>query len=258
MIKVLALLFSVFLVAGGAWASDAPRPQDHEFNPNMPAHLLGHDETLRTADGTPFKAYVTGDPKARRGILLVHEWWGLNDHIRAWADRFARLGYRAVAVDLYNGKSTTDPKVAGQLMKSVDPAVADTKLKAALESLKAPGRKLATIGWCFGGGYSLRATLQDPAAVSATVIYYGQLITDQDKLKTLHGPVLGIFAEKDHWISPDKVAAFETAMVKAGKHVEVHSYWADHAFANPSGERYNSLAAREAWQVVKDFLNRNL
>ena len=258
MTRVLALLCGALLLSGGAWASDGPRPEDHEFNPNMPARLLGHDETLKTADGTSFRAYVTGDPKARRGILLVHEWWGLNDHIRAWADRFAHMGYRAVAVDLYGGKSTSDPKVAGQLMKSVDQAVADTKLKAALESLKAPGRKLATIGWCFGGGQSLRATLQDPAAVSATVIYYGHLITDEDTLKTLHGPVLGIFAEKDGWISPDKVAAFETAMVRAGKTVEVHSYWADHAFANPSGERYNGLAAREAWAVVKQFLDRSL
>jgi len=241
-----------------ALAADGPQAKDHEFNPKMPARLAGRDVRLKTAQGTPFYGYAAGPENAARGILLVHEWWGLNDHIRGLADQFAAQGYRAFAIDLYDGKVTADPQVADRLRKAVRQPVANPKLRRAVEYLEAPGRKLATIGWCFGGGQSLQATLQAPAAVSATVIYYGGLVTDVAKLKTLNGPVLGIFAARDTWITPARVGAFEKAMAQAGKTLEAHSYDADHAFANPSGQRYDSAAARSAWQATKAFLDAHL
>lgn len=257
MLRLTAVLLAAMLTLP-AQAGDWPEPEHHEFNPVMPAELKGEAETLETAGGTEFDVYVSGDPGAERGILIIHEWWGLNDHIRGWADRFAAMGFRAMAVDLYDGKVTDDPDVAGKLMKSVDAQAAKAKLGAALDELQAPGRKLATIGWCFGGGWSLEATLQDPEAVSATVIYYGKLVTDVERLKSLEGPVLGVFALKDGWITPEKVAGFEAAMVDAGRYLETHSFYADHAFSNPSGGRFNEQAAQSAWRIVRAFLKRNL
>lgn len=252
------LSYGFFLAAGlsatSAYGGDGPRPQDHEFNQNMPTSLKGENIELRTADGKPFGAYVAGPQDAKKGILVIHEWWGLNDHIRAWTDRFAELGYRAVAVDLYNGQVTSDAARAGELMKAVSQPEADAKLKAGLAHLQQSGRKLATIGWCFGGGQSLRASLLMPEAVSATVIYYGEPVLDVDQLKKLQGPVLGIFANRDEWITPAKVDAFEKAMKTAGKTLVVRRYDADHAFANPSGQRYDEAAAKDAWEVTRSFL----
>jgi len=239
-------------------ASDWPMAKDHEYNMEKPGPLKGHMETLKTDQGEPFQVYTTGKPDARRAILVIHEWWGLNDHIKAWADRFAAMGMHALAIDLYNGKAATDPKEAGALMKAVDQDAANRKLKAALTHLKKKGVSVATIGWCFGGGQSLQATLQAPEDVSATVIYYGMPVMDVDKLKTIQGPVLGIYAAQDGWITPEKVAAFQKAMLDAGKSLEVHSFDAQHAFANPSGQRYNSQAAKDAWKITKEFLMRNL
>jgi carboxymethylenebutenolidase len=252
------LLLMLACVSGTAFAADGLRDQDHELNRNPPRALHGRNIRLETANGVAFGAYLVGPREARLGILLVHEWWGLNDHIRSWADRFAALGYRALAVDLYGGKVAQEPAQARELMQGVNQDDADAKLLAGIRALKAPGRKLATIGWCFGGGQSLRATLTAPGDIAATVIYYGPLITDPQKLATLKGPVLGIFATRDRSITPEKVKAFQAAMKQAGKKLEVHSYDADHAFANPSGERYDSEAAQEAWRVTQAFLNRNL
>lgn len=251
---------SLGLMGTTTWAAtdDAVPEKNHQFNTHTPVHLDGEMLTLKTPEGESFAAYASGPADAKRGILLVHEWWGLNDYIKAEADRFAALGYRALAVDLYNGQLATTPEDAMKLRNQVVPAQAVAKLKAGLDSLKAPGRKLATLGWCFGGGYSLLATLAEPAAVSATVIYYGGLVDDVDRLKTLRAPVLGVFGSQDRVITPDKVAAFERAMKLAGKALEAHVYDADHAFANPSGQRYNDQAARDAWAVTKAFLDRNL
>jgi carboxymethylenebutenolidase len=231
---------------------------DHELREDSPKSLQGETITLKTADNKPFQTYAVGPKDAKRGILLIHEWWGLNDHIRGWADRFGDLGYRAIAVDLYDGKVATKPEEARALMEAVKQEEANAKHRTVLNALKAPGRKLATIGWCFGGGQSLQASLVYPEAVSATVIYYGPLITDHTKLSVLKGPMLGIFAKQDASITVEKVQAFESAMKRAGRKLEVYFYDADHAFANPSGNRYNSEAAKAAWEVTRAFLDKHL
>lgn len=253
-----ALFIALALFTVGAFAQDGLRDKDHTLNPTTPKKLAGQDITLKTADGKSFKAYAVGPKDAKRGALLVHEWWGLNDHIRGWADRFAALGYRAIAVDLFDGKVATAPEQARKLMQALDQQAADAKHVAALKQLQAPGRKVATIGWCFGGGQSLQASLAAPELVDATVIYYGPLVSDSARLSFLEGPVLGIFAKQDTSITPEKVQAFEQAMKQADKPVEIKMYDANHAFANPSGKAYNSEAAKDAWEVTKAFLDRHL
>lgn len=163
-----------------------------------------------------------------------------------------------LAIDLYGGKVTNDPKQAGELMQSIDQDKANAKLKAALDYLKSSDRKVATLGWCFGGGQSLQASLVDPDAVSATVIYYGELVADEKQLKTLQAPLLGIFALNDDWITPEKVETFTATMADLAKSIEIRSFDADHAFANPSSPNYHSDAAREAWLITDGFLAYHL
>jgi len=249
-------LFTVLMTISAAQSGQVPDPADHELSRMKPGHFKGRDQMLKTADQEPFNAYVTGPEGSSKGILLIHERWGLNDHIRSWADRFAAMGYRTVAIDLYGGRITRDNTEAGRLIKSVDQKRANRKLKAAIDWLRASGRRLATLGWCFGGGQSLQATLQAPNEIAGTIIYYGQPVLNVDRLRTLQGPVLGLYAKQDGWITPDVVKSFQQAMREAGKMLEVHSYDARHAFANPSGERYNNDAARQAWKVVLAFLAR--
>ena len=192
-------------------------------------------------------------------ILLVHEWWGLNDQIKAVAAEFAREGFVALAVDLYDGGVATDPGGARALMQKVDAAEATDTLTSWTAWLRRHNRangKLATIGWCFGGGWSLNASLAAPA--DATVVYYGSVAKTEDQLARLKGPVLGHFATKDQWINEDMVGGFEKAMAAAGKPFETHWYEAEHAFANPSGGRYDETDATLAWQRTLAFLKLHL
>jgi carboxymethylenebutenolidase len=214
--------------------------------------------TKLQAGGQPSEAYVARPQgKPRGALLVVHEWWGLNDWVKHQADQLAKEGYLALAVDLYKGKVATTPGEAAELMKAKDEAWGDQVEEAGLEWLKtnASGAKVGTIGWCMGGGESLKASLNDPKDVSFTIMYYGMPITDVARLKTLRGPVLGIWAKRDRSITPEKVAAFDKALTEAGVKHEFHSYDADHAFANPSGGRYNPEAAKDAWDKTLKFLD---
>ncbi len=192
-------------------------------------------------------------------VLLIHEWWGLNDEVKTMAAEFAKEGFLALAVDLYGGKVATDPAGAESLMKAVDAAQADDTLAAWVAWLKADNRstgKVGTVGWCFGGGWSLNASIAN--AVDATVIYYGRVDRTADDLKSLHGPVLGHFAEQDQWINKEMVDGFAAAMTQAGKPAEIHWYAANHAFANPTGQNYDSDDAQAAWQRTLAFFRQNL
>ena len=215
---------------------------------------------LKVGDQTS-QAYVSKPKgKAKGAMLVVHEWWGLTDWVKHMADRLANEGYLALAVDLYKGKVTRDPKEAMSLMQSKDEKWGDAAEEAGLEWLKANagGAKLATIGWCMGGGESLKASLNDPKDVSATVMFYGPPVTDVAKLKTLKGPVLGLWGNKDQGIPPSAVAEFDKALTDAGVKHEFHAYDAGHGFANPSSGAYKSDAAKDAWEKTKAFLKANL
>lgn len=213
--------------------------------------------TTLSCNGTEFQAYVAGAEDAKRGLLIVHDWWGVQEYNRTWADRFAKLGYRVIIIDLYDGQTTNDPKQAGELMKAVDQEHANTKLRAALEYLKAPGRKIATLGWSFGGRQALQACLLNPDAVTATVLYYSRLVTDVSALRRLKGTVLAVFAEGEKsW--PEKMADFENAMAQARKPLEVKTYEAEHGFINPDSPHYDAEMADAAWEATKEFLRRVL
>ncbi|MCA9691007.1 MAG: dienelactone hydrolase family protein [Nannocystaceae bacterium] len=194
-------------------------------------------------------------------VLVIHEWWGLNDHIKHWADRLAADGYAALAIDLYGGEVATTPDEAMALMKAVDEARAREVLTAAHRLLGEDPRIGATrrgvIGWCFGGGWSLQHAIATPD-LDAAVIYYGRLVTDEAALARIHAPLLGVFADQDQGIPPAAVEEFRAAVERAGKSIELHRYPANHAFANPSSARYQQDAAADAWAKVRAFLQRTL
>ncbi len=192
-------------------------------------------------------------------VMLVHEWWGLNDQIKTVAGEFAREGFLALAIDLYKGSVGKTPDEARALTRSVKPDEAVDTVSSWIAWLKAHGRgngKVATIGWCFGGGWSLNASLAAP--VDATVIYYGNVAKGADQLTGLKGPVQGHFATEDKWINKKMVSGFEAAMKTAGKSLETHWYEANHAFANPTQARYDEADAKLAWSRTIEFLRRTL
>jgi len=255
-----ALLLALCLFSSPALAQDAekkadlPALKDHEFNETIPTKFLGEMKSLKTASGQSFGVYQTGPKSAKAGLLMVHEWWGLNPHIKGTADAFGKLGYRVFAVDLYGGIAATKPKLARALMSGVKAEEAEAKLVTALDALAVGGRRIGTIGWCFGGGWSLRASLARPKLVEATCIYYGQTVNDPAQLAKLKGGrVLGIFAKLDGWITPAKVKVFDEALTKAGVEHVTRIFDADHAFANPSQKRFHRPSARTAWAATVKF-----
>lgn len=217
----------------------------------------GEMVALATQGGRPFQAYVTGDEQAERGVLLFHEWWGLRDHNRNWADDLARQGYRCVALDLYDGRVTDNAEEASHWMAGLAQDATDDKIQMALRLLRRNGRSLGAVGYSMGGKQALRAALLEPESVQATVVGYCRMENDVEQLSRLHGPVLAIYAEQERsW--PDKQKAFEEAMHKAGKHTESLSYDAAHGFINPGSERYNSQAAQHSWKAMLAFFDRYL
>jgi carboxymethylenebutenolidase len=193
-------------------------------------------------------------------VILVHEWWGLNDQIKSVAAELAKEGYLAIAVDLF-GKVAANAEEAKAQMQGLDPEWATRAMVAAVQWARAHERstgKVATCGWCFGGGWSLNTSLAVP--VDATVIYYGNVKKTADQLKALNGPVIGHFGTQDKSIDPAMVAGFEVAMKDAGKADRLTVYWydADHAFANPTGARYDAEDAALAWSRTLHFLKQTL
>lgn len=210
------------------------------------------------------RAYLSLPPGAKApvpGIVVIHEWWGLNDNIKHWSDRLAADGYAALAVDLYGGQVATKPDDAMRFMKAVDGAAAQAILTAAHDFLGADARvaasKRAVIGWCFGGGWSLKHALATPD-LDAAVMYYGHLVTDGGALGGLQAELLGVFAEKDTGIPIASVDEFEAALKAAGKKASILRFPAEHAFANPSSARYDERSAAAAWREVRAFLEATL
>jgi len=196
-------------------------------------------------------------------IIMIHEWWGLNDNVRAMANRLAGEGYMVLAVDLYGGEVAVSPAAARELMLRVveDPEAAQQNLRSAYEFLSAAAGapRIASLGWCFGGGWSLGTAQLFPDDLDAAVIYYGHVTSDQDKLAPVNVPILGLFAAEDSGITVASVEGFKAALEDLGKDHEIHIYsGVGHAFANPTGTNYNQAAAEDAWSKTLEFLSRHL
>ena len=197
---------------------------------------------------------MTAHGQSSKYLLLFHEWWGLNDYVRNEASYWVHtLGINVLAVDLYDGKVATTAEEAGKLMQGCDAERAAAIIKGGAKFL---GEKadFRTMGWCFGGGWSLQASLLLGDKAKACVMYYGMPEKDMDKLKSLQTDVLMIHAKNDKWINDEVVAEFQKNMASADKTLTVKEYDADHAFANPSSQGYNDEAAKAARAVVLEYL----
>ena len=219
--------------------------------------------TLKRNDGSDFRAFIAGPADAKAAVLLVHDYLGISDATIQSVQHLGALGYRSVAVDLYGGKSATTHGEAVKLMQSLDRKATDKTLQAGLDYLKQPGRKVATIGFSMGGQESLNANLNDPEAVSATVIIYGSGFDkiDTRRLERLKCPVLAITGSED----TDAVQAainFLSSMKAAKRPYEMLVYpGAGHGYAQPlfnEGKNYNPEAVHATWVLVDDFLDSHL
>jgi len=203
------------------------------------------------------------EPGTYPGIILIHEWWGLNDNIRTFADSFAEQGYVALAVDLYNGEVTTEPSQARVLATSVrgDMDGAFANLNGAVTYLKTQPNvqtdKLASIGWCFGGGWSYQMAKND-LGVASSVIYYGQF-NPADDLSIMRATIMGHFGEDDASIKVDNVKEFQaTLQTLSGEHQIFIYPNSGHAFANEDNPAYVEESANLAWERTLTFLNEEL
>lgn len=222
-----------------------------------------HHETVSIKSGDAkvdcYLARPAGD-KAGPGLILIHEWWGLNDWVKKQADRYAEQGYVALAVDLYRGEVAKDADHAHELMRGLPDERAVADLQAAFDYLaKSPatkGRKIGVIGWCMGGGFALKLAIAEPS-LACTVMCYGRPVNDVNELKKIKGPLLGIWGANDRGI---EVEPFKKALKEAGVKNAHHVYpGAGHAFLNDSNAKaYNKEQSAKAWKEIDGFLESNL
>jgi carboxymethylenebutenolidase len=228
----------------------------------LPYTYAGEGEMIefKTPDGKSGKGFeIKSATPSTKYLLVYQEWWGLNDYIKKEAARFAQEmpGVNVLAVDLYDGRVASSPEEAGKIMQSIQTDRAMAIVKGA-QMHAGPKAQIASVGWCFGGGWSLQSALLGGKQTVGCVMYYGMPEKDVAKLKTLNSDVLGLFAEQDKSISPEVVAQFEKNMAAAGKKVTVKEYPAVHAFANPSNPKYDQALAEDAHQRALTYLKARL
>ncbi|MGI9307792.1 MAG: dienelactone hydrolase family protein [Gammaproteobacteria bacterium] len=234
------------------------------YEPAQP--VSGKAVVYHTADGQEIQGWLSRPDNASGelpALIVIHEWWGLNDNLRRASERLAGEGYVTLAIDLHRGQTADIPKDAmkmGRVLgENKEPALANIKDAIAYLQNEVGATKIGVIGWCQGGRWSLATALNFPADIDAAVIYYGRVTDDKEELEALDMPILGIFAGDDFIVPPKTVYRFAAAMADLKKDLEFYMYRdAAHAFSNPSGEEYNAEAATDAWKHTTAFLERNL
>jgi len=224
------------------------------------------DETVTIQSGEEqFRAYLVQPDSAgpHPALILIHEWWGLNEQIKGEARKFAEQGFVALAPDLYHGSVTGDPSMAHELMRGLPQDRGVRDLKAAFAFLAARAEvtkeKIGSVGWCMGGGFSLQLAINEPN-LAACVVNYGAMPTSAEDIQKIQAPVLGNFGAEDRGIKPQVVEAFDKAMKAVGKSADLKVYpGAGHGFQNATNKLgYHQNAAEDAWRRTLAFLNKAL
>ncbi len=228
----------------------------------LPFNYVPHSGSMITfkTNGPDANAfYVKAKHHSNKVLLLFHEWWGLNDYIKQEAEHLQEeLGdLDVMALDLFDGKVATTADEAGKLSSGTKPERIFGIIQGALSYIDT-SKAIGTLGWCYGGGWALQAAFLAGARCKACVMYYGMPDTTYSSLQKLKAPVLGLFANKDKWITPEYVQAFAEAARKLGRSVEVKEYDADHAFANPSNPHFNKEAKEDADRRALAFLRAHM
>ena len=235
------------------------------LNPNDYVHASavgGELMKFKCPDGTEANGYFVKATKAsNRWILVFQEWWGLNDNIKLYSDNlYTELGdVNVVAVDMYDGKLATDKETAGKYMGEFKQERGDQIIRGAI-AFAGPNAKIGTVGWCFGGGLSLIASLTAGKQAAACVMYYGMPVEDVAKLKTLNCDVLNIWGSQDQWINKAVMDKFDANMKAAGKKLTIKAYDANHGFANPSNPMgaFNEAAYKDALNATLAYFKERL
>ena len=214
-----------------------------------------------TSNGGTTKGYLATPASGKGpGVLVIQEWWGLVGHIKKVADRFAAAGYSALAPDMYHGKTASEPDGAGKLFMALNIAQAEKDLAGAAKFLAGHSStaKLGVVGFCMGGQLALFASTINPS-IGAVVDFYGIHPNVKPDYSKLGGPVLGLFAEKDTFVTPQTAREVEAAIKKAGKAASIHIYpGVDHAFFNDEAPAYDKAAAEDAWKRTLAHFQANL
>jgi len=270
--RSIPVIIVVILIAAGGVFFIMNRPERQEVQNLPPEAKVPNADMLETENGRDLTEREVRFLDGRReffvepqeageypGVVMIHEWWGLNEHIKDMARELAGQGYKVLAVDLYKGKVATTTADAQKYRMSASSEETTRILREAAAFLREQeATKVASLGWCYGGGKSLELALSGES-LDATVIYYGQLETSPEKLSAIKWPVLGIFGDKDQSIPVSTVQAFDAALDTAGVENEIHIYkGVGHAFANPSGQNYAPEETKDAWQKTLSFLADHL
>ena len=252
--SLLGVFFAVALLAGCQQQAVASTDETHEGS------KVGEWVTY----GDEFRGYFVApmEEGEHPGVVMIHEWWGLNENIKEMAHELAEEGYNVLAVDLYDGRVAAGREDAGAFAGEVreNPERAIAHMQAAADFLRERddfSGRIGSMGWCFGGGMSMQLALNEP--LDATVIYYGNLETDPATLESIDWPVLGVFGEEDTSITVESVNAFDAALDGLGIDNEIYIYeGVGHAFANPSNDGHDPEKTADAWEKTVNFLERTL
>lgn len=199
---------------------------------------------------------IRAKKKSKRWLFVYQEWWGLNDYIKRQSEVFYEaLGgeVNVLAIDCYDGKIATKREEAGELMKNASEPRIENIIRGAM-SFAGKKAQIASVGWCFGGGWSLRSALIEGKQAVGCVMYYGMPVKEAEKLKSLNCSVLGMFAGKEKWINKDVVLAFDANMKSVGKQLTYKIFDNEHAFANPSNPNFDEAASKEAFEMAINYL----
>jgi carboxymethylenebutenolidase len=259
-------------IAATAFASNSSGTTNNNAlsNTTVATEGLQIKKDVRYFDGAsgylvyPANATTGISGKKLPAVIMIHEWWGLNDNIKTMANTLAKqTGYVVLAVDFFKGQSTKDSKQAMQLVGGVtaNPQEAISNLQSAVNYLISlpfvNSSKISSIGWCFGGGQSLQLALHsEQHPLFATILYYGTpLVTDKQELSKIKWPVLGFFGDSDQSIPLSQINSFKSALESNGITNQIHIYKGlEHAFANPSGANYAPQQTADAWEKTLAFL----
>jgi carboxymethylenebutenolidase len=244
----------------GAYLNEASKPSFASMHiaplQVPPQDLKGKMIKFDVSDGVQANAYyLVPKKKSKKLLIVIQEWWGLNDQIKQEADKYFTdlTDMNVLAIDMYDGKVAATPDSAMKLTREAKPERMTNIIRGAIQQAGADAA-IYSVGWCFGGMWSLQTAIIGGAKAKGTIMFYGRPETDMEKLKNIQCDIIGFFGNQDRSPSPEMVTAFEKNMEAAGKKLNTYKYDAGHGFANPSNPKFNAEATADAYAKAIAFL----
>jgi carboxymethylenebutenolidase len=243
-----------------AYLQEAATPAFASMHPNVKKAsqetLFGSMIQFKTSDGLVANGYfIPSKKKSKKWLIVIQEWWGLNENIKQESDKYSKdlQDMNILAVDMYDGKVAAKADSAAKIMRSVDMNRLTNIIRGAI-TLAGDKASIYTVGWCFGGMWSLQSAILAGSQAKGTVMFYGRPENDLEKLKAIQCDVIGFFGNLDRSPAPAMVTEFENNMKAVGKNLVTHKYEAGHGFANPSNPSFNAAAAADSYSKAIAFL----